>query len=188
MTGGELLTKVTVWLALLGYCAGASALLLARGRPRRPSGARLRRLARGAWTFGCAWFLAHVACAFSYHHGWSHAAAYAETARQTGEVMGLSFGAGVFVSYAFTLAWAADVLWWWLGRESYERRPRSLGVALHALFFFIVFNGTVVFETGAARWLGVFISAALCAAWWAGRAGGRSAPLRSGRGLSGAKG
>ncbi|HYO62667.1 MAG TPA: hypothetical protein VER08_03320 [Pyrinomonadaceae bacterium] len=163
------MTKATVWLALLGYAAGASALLLARGREEPAARGRLRKFARGAWTFGCAWFLAHVASAFNFQHGWSHAHAYAETARQTGEVVGVSFGAGVFVSYVFTLLWAADTLWWWLAPDSHERRPRFLDVVWHALFFFIVFNGTVVFERGPARWLGLLITAALVAAWWAGR-------------------
>jgi hypothetical protein len=58
----------------------------------------------------------------------------------------------------------------------------------HFLFFFIVFNGTVVFETGAARWLGLFITAVVGAAWWAGRARAGVAGSASGRSLSGAKG
>ena len=79
---GEWLTRVTVWAALLGYAAGAACLLLSRRSPKWSRPARL------AWTFGCAWFLAHVLCAFAFHYGWSHATAFRETARQTGEIVG----------------------------------------------------------------------------------------------------
>jgi len=166
---GEALTKVTIWLALLGYAAGAACLLVAR---RSPGWARPARL---AWTFGCAWFLAHVLCAFAFHYGWSHETAFNETARQTREVVGRGFGGGVFVSYAFTLAWVADVLWWWLDAEGRARRPRLLETVWHAFFFFIVFNGTVVFERGPARWLGALVCGGLALAWLAsGRAARRA--------------
>lgn len=158
---GEMLTRVTIWLALLGYAAGAAGLLLSRGSPN------LRRRARLAWTFGCGAFLAHVLCAFAFHYGWSHAVAFAETARQTRDVTGRAAGGGVFVSYAFTLLWAADALWWRLDEAGHARRPRPLTMLWHAFFFFIVFNGTVVFEHGPARWLGLFICGGLLLLWLA---------------------
>jgi len=158
---GELLTRVTVWMALLGYAAGAAGLLVSRRNPA------WSRPARMAWTFGCAWFLAHVLCAFAFHYGWSHATAYTETARQTREALGEGFGAGVFVSYAFTLAWTADVLWWWLDEAGHGRRPRPLTAAWQGFFFLIVFNGTVVFERGPARWLGALICGGLGLLWLA---------------------
>jgi hypothetical protein len=163
MPVGELLAKLTIWMALGGYTVGASALLLARRHPG------LRRWARPAWTFGCAWFLAHVFCAFNYYYDWSHTTAYLETARQTAEVRGTSSGGGIFVSYAFTLAWVGDVLWWWLSPRSHEHRPRLLTALLHGFFFFIIVNGTVVFESGPARLLGVAICAVLLVSLWAGR-------------------
>ncbi|HWS55426.1 MAG TPA: hypothetical protein VN228_14915 [Pyrinomonadaceae bacterium] len=156
---GEALTKVTIWLALLGYAGGAACLLLSRRNANRS------RTARVAWTFGCAWFLAHVLCAFAFHYGWSHATAFAETARQTRGVTGAGFGGGVFVSYAFTLAWAADAVWWWVDEAGHLRRPRWLTYAWHGFFFFIVFNGTIVFERGPARWLGVAVCGGLALLW-----------------------
>jgi hypothetical protein len=175
---GELLTKVTIWLALLGYAAGAAGLLLAT---RRPS---LRMQARKAWTFGCAWFLAHVLCAFAFQYGWSHATAYSETARQTNAVVGVDAGGGVFVSYLFTLAWATDACWWWLDEAGHRRRPWLLTAAWQGFFFFIVFNGTVVFEHGPARWLGALICGGLVLLWL----GTRLRPGRAGRGFEGAQG
>jgi hypothetical protein len=93
----ELATRATIWLALGGYALAAVTFLFSRQR------ARWLALARWAWTAGCLIFLAHVFCAFNFHHNWSHAAAYRETARQTGEITGWGWGGGLFVSYAFTL-------------------------------------------------------------------------------------
>ncbi len=178
MGRGELLTRLTIWLALGGYTVGAAALLLARRQPRW-----LRR-ARWAWTFGCAWFLAHVFCAFNYYYHWGHATAYLETARQTSDVTGFDWGGGVFVGYAFTLAWLADVLWWWVARQSYEHRPRLLTALWQGFFFFMVFNGTVVFESGPARLFGLLICVLLLSAWWV----GRRAPAYDEHALKGAEG
>ena len=158
---GDLLTRVTIWVALGLYAVGAAGLLLSRGRPTWLRAARL------CWTAGCAVFLAHVFCAFNFYYGWSHATAAEETARQTAETVGLAWGGGVWVSYAFTLGWAADVVWWWWGGpESYLRRPRWALAAWQAFMLFIIFNGTVVFETGAVRWLGLAICGGLALLWW----------------------
>ena len=142
-------------MALLGYALGVAGLLVARQRPPEacPTGShgvdiRLPGVSR-----------TDVYCAFQFYHGWSHASAFEETARQTQETVGWGVGEGLFVSYFFTVAWSADAIWWWLAdAENYASRPRALIIALHAFFFFIVFNATVVFESGGVRWLGL----ALC--------------------------
>lgn len=140
MALGVLLTKWTIWAALLGYAAGTAGLLLARRRPQMVRPARL------AWTVGCSAYLAHVYCAFQFYHGWSHAAALEETARQTRETVGWEVGEGLWVSHSFTLAWLLDVVWWWwAGDPAYLRRPRAVSTLWRAFFFFIVFNATVVF-------------------------------------------
>jgi hypothetical protein len=156
MSGSELLTRGTIWLALGCYALGA--LLLLAPQPRLKALAT----ARWVWTVGCGAFLLHVICAFNYYHAWSHAAAYQDTARQVGETVGWAWGGGIFFSYAFTLFWLLDVGWWWLkGKESYARRPRLLILIWHGFFFFMVFNSTVVFETGPARWFGLLICSGL---------------------------
>ena len=163
MNRGELLTRLTVWLALGGYALGAAMLLLARGR------AQWLARARWGWTVGCAFFLAHVVCAFTFFHGWSHDAAYRETARQTAEMTGVRWGGGIFLNYLFAAAWLGDVLWWWLAPSGFAQRSPRLAAAWHAFFFFIVFNGTIVFGKGPVRWLGAVICVALAALWWATR-------------------
>ena len=152
MTNGDLLTRLFIWLALAAY-AIATALIV------RCDSAR----ARWAWTLGCGFYFAHVVCAFAFFHHWSHAAAYVETARQTRELVGWDWGGGIFANYLFTVVWLADVLWWWLAPAAHARRSRAATALLHGFFFFMVFNGTVVFGNGPVRWYG----AAICAwvAW-----------------------
>src|SRR5437868_5879863 len=100
---GETLTRWTVRVALLLYAATLGLRLAAPSRPRA---------ARLLWTAGCVLFLAHVAAAFHYFHGWSHARAYRDTAQRTAELFGTYWGGGLYLNYLFTLAWAADVAWW----------------------------------------------------------------------------
>ena len=161
MSLGVALTKWTIWVALLGYAVGAGSLLVAR------RDARWWFLARLAWTVGCIAYLGHVYAAFEFYHGWSHASAFEETARQTRETVGWEVGEGLFVSYFFTAAWLADVIWWWrAGAENYLRRSRALTIGLHAFFFFVVFNATVIFESGAVRWLGLTLCLGLTFLVW----------------------
>jgi hypothetical protein len=160
VTLGVALTKWTIWVALLGYALGAAGLLQVKHEPRWSS------LARLAWTLGCVAYLCHVYSAFQFYHGWSHASAFEETARQTRETVGWEVGEGLFVSYFFTAAWLADVIWWWrAGAESYLRRSRVFTIALHTFFFFVVFNATVVFESGTVRWLGLALCLGLATLW-----------------------
>ena len=162
---GEIITRVLVWLAVAGYVAGAGAYALARGRRGWDA------WARAAWSVGCVALVAHAASAFHFYHGWSHAAAYQDTARQTAEVAGLVWGGGLYFNYALVAAWAADVVYWWRrGLDAYRRRPWPLAVAWHAFLIFMFFNATVVFGRGAARWAGLCACAALGAAWWVGAA------------------
>lgn len=150
---GEFLTRWTVRLALLAY---AAALALRLAAPAR------RGMARAVWTAGCLLFLAHVACAFQFYHAWSHARAYAETARQTREMTGWDWGGGLWLNYLFALAWVADVAyWWWGGLDAYQRKSAALSVALQAFLAFMAFNGAVVFAARPTRWVGLAISIVL---------------------------
>jgi hypothetical protein len=112
-------------------------------------------LSRSLWTAGCAVYLLHVLCAFAFIHHWSHAAAYLATARQSEQVIGLAWGGGLYVNYAFTLLWLADVSWWWLNPQRYLVRSRAIECAVQVFMGFIVFNATVIFASGLSRWLGV---------------------------------
>src|SRR5262245_34878815 len=156
------LTRWTARLSMALYAVALAGLLRARSSPPAPWVFR-------AWAAGCLVFLVHVLCAFHQVHGWSHAAAYAETARQTEELFGFSSGAGLYLNYVFTAVWAADALWWWRWPERYPRRPRWLNISVHAFLVFMAFNATVVFGTGPTRWLGIVSCLILAGLWWHGR-------------------
>src|SRR5262249_16145097 len=152
MTRGELLTRITIWLALAGYAIGASFYLLSRRRRRWDI------VAPPAWTLVCVGLLAHVGCALHFYHNWSHAAAYRETVRQTAEITGLDWGGGLFINYALIAGWVLDVVWWGRGLDVYSNRSRWLMAAWQGFLFFMIFNATVVFKTGPLRWIGLSLS------------------------------
>ena len=159
------LVVLTIWTALLLYTAGEY------GRTRRPAAAWVRRV----WLLGAAAYLAHVAAAFSVHHGWSHAAAYVYTASRTEALLGLPWGGGLWVNYAFTVLWVGEALWWGTMPGSYAQRAQAWTPTVRGAFLFMIVNGAVVFVDGTGRWLGVAIVAALIAIWRAdGRANGTS--------------
>jgi hypothetical protein len=113
------------------------------------------------WLVGFVLFVVHVGAAFHFKHGWSHAAAFDDTARQTERLIGMPFGGGVYFNYLFLAFWALDLL---LGGPRTWRltdRLSWLRMGLVAYLYFIVFNGTVVFKTGGTRVLGLVLSAAL---------------------------
>ena len=167
---GPLLTSWTIRLALACYFAYLAGWLVARS-PRWPI------IARWLWTAGCALFVAHVACAFHFYHGWSHAAAWQSTADETERMLGFAFGDGIYGSYLFLIAWALDVLWLWTGGSPpaaaascatsvpCHRRPWGLTppwrVVVHIFLLFIAFNGAIIFESGPTRWFGIAACLAL---------------------------
>ena len=140
----DLVTRQTARVAVLFWGIATAALLIRR-----------RQFARAAWTVGCVTFLVHVATAFDRVHGWSHAAAVDHVETVSG------FGPGLFFSYLFTTIWLADLGWWWLGPVSYDSRPILLDRVIYAFLGFMVFNGTVVYESGFIRWAGVVLFAVL---------------------------
>ena len=155
MDPGELATRWTVRVAMVLFVASLAS------RRRWPIWSRL------TWTAGCIAYLLHVAAAFHYYHHWSHAEAYAFTAQQTWEVVGLDWGGGLYVNYVFTAVWLGDVLWWWSrGWRDPHPRPFSQGERgvkwlVHGFMGFVAFNATVVFATGFSRWFGIGACAVL---------------------------
>jgi hypothetical protein len=128
-------------------------------RPDWAAATRLGRLARWCWTWGLVSYLVHVAMAFHYFHGWSHADAFEHTRQASG------WGEGVYVSYAFTALWAGDVVWWWVRPSSFAARSPWLQRALCAFLLFVAFNGAVIFAADAIRWVGLAGFAGLAIAW-----------------------
>jgi hypothetical protein len=170
MSQGEFLTRLTIWITLGGYTAGTALYFTARGRRHWETWARL------AWTIGCLALLAHAAFALHFYHRWQQSSAWQETARQTAEVFGVEWGGGLYINYAFMLAWVVDTIWWWRGLDAYRRRSRALTAAWHGFLIFMFFNATVVFETGVLRWLGLWLGLGLGLLWWLGDRRSRASP------------
>ncbi len=145
---GEWLVRASIWMALLCYPAGPLAALLEGHRAR---------LARWIWSLGCLAFLAHAASSFQVFYDWSHATAVSETARQVREVTGRDIGAGIYFNYLVTLVWFVDAAWWWRDEAGYRQRPKLAVLLAHGFFLFMIFNATVIFETGPVRLLGLAV-------------------------------
>ena len=149
------LVALTIWTALFLYAGGEY------GRIRRPPAA----WARPVWLLGSLVYLAHVAAAFAMHHDWSHAAAYDYTAARTDALIGLQWGGGLWVNYAFTAIWVGEGLWWQLRPAHYARRPAVWTPAIRGVFLFMIANGAVIFVSGPRRLLGVGVLTVLVWIW-----------------------
>jgi hypothetical protein len=152
------LTRGTARVAVLWY-GSAAALLLCLGPADGTAATPRGRLARWCWTLAWAAYAVHVVTAFHHYHHWSHA----DAVRHTAEVSGV--GAGVYVSHLFGLLWIADVAYWWLAPRRHAARSVWVGRLLHGFMAFIVFNATVVYESGPIRGFGLGLFALLGLLW-----------------------
>lgn len=135
--------------------AGAVGLMIQAKEGEWRAGATRFRVARWSWALGAVMFAIHFLVAFHFAHRWQHANAV----RHVSETAG--FGPGIFVSYLFTLFWAADAVWWVLSPTGYAMRSRWVGWAVHVFMAFITFNGTVVYVSGWIRWMAAAVFLAL---------------------------
>ena len=144
------MVALTIWVALGGYTLALLRLLWARGGDQ---------IARFWWTLGYTAYAFHMVVAFHFFYDWSHGVGIAETERQTEAMTGMRWGGGLYFNYLFTVIWFVDVFaWWWRGPGSYRTRPRWVHGTVHAFLFFMVFNGTVIFGSGASRLIGVGVT------------------------------
>ncbi|MEQ2006673.1 MAG: hypothetical protein ABMA26_07740 [Limisphaerales bacterium] len=154
MTTGDLLVRATAWLAFAAYIGGTVAGL------RQPSG----RVFRLVWLAGAVLLLVHLIAAFHFKHGWSHAAAYVDTARQTREVTGLDWGGGVYLNYLLVIVWLADAASRW--KPNLIVQPPVLRRSLAAFYAFMWFNAAVVFVRNPMRWVGAVAFVLLAVFAW----------------------
>lgn len=101
-------------------------------------------------------FLAHVAAAFHFIHGWSHAEALRHTARHTKEVVGLDWGGGLYVNYVFAACWLIDAVLVCRASRRRQRFPAWYTMTVGAFLWFLVINATLVF--GPRGWLAVAVA------------------------------
>ena len=141
---GELLARRTADVAV--FLWWIASVLFALGR---------RSNARWWWVCACAAYVVHVGVAFDRVHNWSHNAAFEHVESVSG------FGGGIFVSYGFSLIWMLDAIWCVAFPVTHESRPCWLNCAIQGFLAFMVFNGTVVYETGWIRYAGILAFAIL---------------------------
>jgi hypothetical protein len=158
MDSGELLTRSTVWMALSCYVASELSMAIRPGRER----ASVSWLLNAA---GCVFFFAHVVFAFHYYYHWSHAAAYAETARQSKEMTGWDSGDGLYVNYIFAIVWICEVVWARIAPIRYSSRTKIWSWTIRAFFLFMIFNGAFIFVRSEYRWLGLMLCFLLLLSW-----------------------
>lgn len=156
MTLEDSLTRGTAWLALLLY-VGQQAL--------QRMGANASGKAWWLGASGCASLLIHILLSFHFRHDWSHAAAYADTARQTAALTGWNSGGGIFVNYLFALVWMLDVGSSWSKRKSANQGSTGRIWMLRAFFLFMFLNAAVIFVRSPARWLGLACCLGLIGLW-----------------------
>lgn len=155
----ECLTRGTVWVALSLYVAAEMVAAFGRGAPR---------IATARWlnSLGVTVFLLHVICAFHFYHHWSHAIAYADTARQTAEFSGWNWGGGLYLNYLFAFVWLGELIWSWARPTAYARRSSWIRWVIRSFFMFMIFNGAVVFARSPMRWYGLVLCGLLAGCWW----------------------
>ncbi len=116
-----------------------------------------QRVALWLWTAGCLVFALHVAAAFHFQHGWSHAAAFEYVRQRTLYHTGWDSGIGLYVNYAFGVLWLVDVSLWWRHLNWSERRlPYWI---VQSLFAFLMSQATAAF--GPAFWVPIWIAVVL---------------------------
>jgi len=157
MNFGESVTRITVWLALTFYAASETFRVLRRHR---------FEISWRLNTAGCVCFLGHVVTAFHYFYNWSHADAYADTARQSKALTGWNSGDGLYLNYLFALVWLSEVIWMRISRLSYSARAAFCGWTVRAFFLFMIFNGAFVFARSNMRWFGLALCLLLAGSWW----------------------
>jgi hypothetical protein len=168
------LTHWTIRLALLAYLGR---YVVERQRRLEPN--RRNALARGLWTTACLLLWVHVACAFQFTHGWSHARALEHTARETAAVIGWHWGGGLWCNYLVLLLWALDVARWWIAPRSRSKRALLLDRLWQGGLAFIVLNAAVVFASGPIRWISLTATGGLMLLAWL-RQPGRAVPHSNG--------
>jgi hypothetical protein len=118
-----------------------------------------------AWFLGSILALGHSVGSLVTFHDGSQANALASTAEQTRELLGFSFGAGLYVNYVFVLVWMSDAIFRIVAPSRYERLPAYYYWIVNAFLFFIAFNGAIVFKSGLVRWIGLLCCVGLGCLW-----------------------
>jgi hypothetical protein len=140
---GEYLMLWTARASVVCYVVALWRWLFAgtRDRPSDPADRVYILFWSGAWLF-C---VLHVVCAFHFRHHWVHSAALQHTADMTECVVGINWGGGLYINYAFLICWGAASV-----RSLRTVGHLSLSTPVSETFMqgfaaFMMFNATAVF-------------------------------------------
>lgn len=162
-----LFVYLSAWLAFWLWAAGEYRMALAAAE-----GPSFRR-ARVVWSVGAVAMALHIGIAFHTVHGWNQSAAVDATARRLQSVMNWGWGGGVILNEILLAWWCADAAMAW-GRDDRWNRPGVYRSVRRAIFWFLWFNGAVVFASGGRRWIGGTLCAGLLWIWGSTRTSGRN--------------
>lgn len=116
---------------------------------------RSSKAAATMWFAGAALAVWHSFGALVAFHGGSQQQALQSTAEQTEELLGVAFGAGLYVNYAFLAVWSVDAALTAFLPARHRKLPRMYHWATLGFLCFIALNATAVFKTGWLRWSGI---------------------------------
>jgi hypothetical protein len=151
--------QATVWTARVCAFVWLVSLAIATRTERRAGSSSWWQI---AWSAASILLGIHILVAFHFEHAWSHAAAFAHTARQSAAKVGLNWGGGIYFNYAVIAAWLVDVLQLWTRRETHSE-GRAWRVTIDWFVAFMMINATVVFgpwgwkPIGAVFAVGLFV-------------------------------
>lgn len=123
------------------------------------------------WLTGAMLALVHsIGALLTFHQG-SQLAAYESTAKQTEQLLGFRFGAGLYVNYLFVIVWQADAAFRLLMPKRYPDFPSWIRYGVTGFLVFIAINGAIVFQGGVTRYVGIGCLLFLGALAWTKRFG-----------------
>jgi hypothetical protein len=157
----------TIWISLALFAAALTP------RSRHDAG-NSRDWRWYAFATGAALCAVHIVLAMGVHYRWSHEAAVRETAARSAEVYGFGWRGGIYVNYAFVLAWVGEVAWWRGWPASYAARSRLVTWSLRVFYLVIVINAAIVFASPAGRVAGSALLAWMIGSALMGRCRGRT--------------
>ena len=145
----SLLQSFSLWAIRLSMaCLIANYWFLIRG-----SGRTAREVV-AIWGAGAILAAIHTVSALGAFHGWSHWDAVEATANKTEALLGIRIGAGVYVNYAFVVAWLMDAAWRLATCFSgISPSPKWWNRTIDLFLIFIAINGAIVFANGPIRWI-----------------------------------
>ena len=113
------------------------------------------RLTAILWLVGALLSMYHsLGSIATIYHG-SQTMAFEATAQETEELLGIRFGAGLYVNYAFVFVWLVDALIRVVSPAIYRQLPKAYRYFTNGFLIFIAINGAIVFQSGWIRGIGL---------------------------------